>query len=454
MSTQQKTNVLVIGGSAAGIVSSTTAKSFYPDKDVLLIRMEKEVLVPCGIPYMFGSLESSDQNSVPDEALANAGVRLKIGEVVSIDQENKVCKTADDTEINFEKLILALGSTPVVPKWLKGTDLNNVFTIPKDKVYLDEMIVKLEGCKKVIIIGGGFIGIEVADEINKRGKDVTIVEILPHVLQIAFDDEFAIKAEEILKSRGLKIKTGVGAKEISGDKEATGVLLNSGENLEADVVILSMGYRPNVALADKSGLKINQLGFIKVDDYMRTDNLDIFAVGDCAEKKSFITRTLKPIMLASTACAEARIAGMSLYNLSAVKTFGGTIGTFCTAIGDTAFGAAGVTENLGNERGFNIVTGTFEGFDKHPSALNGTCKQIVKLIVGSDSGLIIGGEVVGGASTGELTNLIGLAIQNRMTVNSLLTAQIGTHPLLTAPPTAYPLIKAAESIARQQRGLV
>ena len=450
----EKTNVLVIGGSAAGIVSATTAKSFHPDKDVLLIRMEKQVLVPCGIPYIFGSLESSDHNIAPDEALTNAGVRLKIDEVVSIDQVNKVCKTADDTKINFEKLVLALGSTPVVPKWLKGTDLNNVFTIPKDKVYLDKIIAKLEVCKKVIIIGGGFIGVEVADEIRKRGKDVTVIEILPHVLQLAFDDELAIKAEKILESRGLNIRTGVGAKEILGDKGATGVLLDSGEKLETDAVILSMGYRPNAALAEKSGIKINELGFIKVDDYMRTDNLDIFAVGDCAEKKSFITRTLRRIMLASTACAEARIAGMNLYRISAVKTFGGTIAIFCTAIGDTAFGAAGVTENLANERGFNIVTGTFEGIDKHPGTLAGTCKQIVKLIVANESGVVIGGEVVGGVSTGELTNLIGFAIENRMTVNSLLTAQIGTHPLLTAPPTAYPLIKAAEIVAKKRRGLV
>jgi len=445
-----KTDVLVIGGSAAGIVAATTGKSFYPDKDFLLVRKEKQVVVPCGIPYIFGSLESSDQNLISDAVLTNAGVRIKIDEATSIDQETKVCRTADGTQINFEKLVLALGSTPIVPKWLKGVDLGNVFTIPKDKEYLDGISEKLGGCTSVVIIGGGFIGVEVGDELNKCGKDVTIVEILPHVLEAAFDEEMAIKAEEILKSRGVNIKAGDGVKEILGDKEVAGILLNSSEQLEADAVILAMGYRPNTALAENSGIKTNGMGFIKVDEYMRTENTNVFAIGDCAEKKSFITRTPRNIMLASTACAEARIAAMNLFKLSAVKTFGGTIAIYSTVIGDTAFGVAGVTESLAKERGFTIVTGAFEGIDKHPGTLPGTHKQVVKLIVARESGVIIGGQVLGGASTGELTNLIGLAIENRMTINSILTAQIGTHPLLTAPPTAYPLIKAAEAIAKSR----
>ena len=131
--------------------------------------------------------------------------------------------------------------------------------------------------------------------------------------------------------------------------------------------------------------------------------------------------------------------------------FGGTISIFCTAIGDQAFGAAGVTENLARERGFEILAATFEGVDRHPGTLPDTQKQIVKLIVAKESGIVLGGEVMGGKSTGELTNLIGFVIQNRMTVDALLTSQIGTHPLLTAPPTAYPLIKAAEMIARKRR---
>ena len=446
----EKTDVLVIGGSAAGVVAATTAKSFHPDKNVTLIRKEDKVLVPCGIPYIFGTLESSDQNPIPDALLSNAGVDLKIAEVTSIDQKDKVCKTSDNA-ISFEKLVIATGSTPVRPKWLNGTDLENVYSIAKDKAYLDDFHASLEKFKKIAVIGGGFIGVEMADELGKLGKEVVLVELMPHILSMAFDEEVALKAQDILQTRGVTLKTGSGIKEINGNGKVTGVTLNDGETLSADAVILSVGYAPNTTLAKNAGLEVNPMGFIRVNEYLRTENPDIFAIGDCAEKYGFITRTLKPTMLASTACAEARIAAMNLYKLSTVRLFGGTISIFCTAIGDHAFGAAGVTENLAKERGFDIITATFEGMDRHPPTLPDAQKQIVKLIAAKESGIILGGEVIGGKSTGELTNLIGFIIQNRMTADALLTSQIGTQPLLTSAPTNYPLIKAAEMIAIKQR---
>lgn len=445
-----KTDVLIIGGSAAAISAATTGKVFYPEKEFLVLRKEEQVMVPCGIPYIFGTLKNSDQNVAADQGLINAGIKIKIDEAVSLDLEKKICKTADDSEIEFDKLVLATGSTPKVPGWLKGANLENVFTIPKNKIVIDKMLAECDKRKKIIVLGGGFIGVEMADELNKReNKDVTIVEIQPHILNLAFDPELSEKAEDLLKERGVKIITNQGVKEILGDKKVSGVLLNNGEILEADGVVLSTGYEPNVTLGQKAGIKINEFGSIKVNEYMRTENFDVFAVGDCAEKFSFITRTLKGIMLASTACAEGRIAGMNLYKLSAVRSFGGTIAIFCTAFGDTSFAAAGVTENLAKERGFDIVTGAFEGIDKHPGTLPDTHKQLVKLIVARDSGIILGGEIIGGPSTGELINMIGLAIENRMTVESIITSQIGTHPLLTAPPTAYPLMKAAEIAAKK-----
>ena len=442
----EKTDVLVIGGSAAGLSAAVAGKSNYPHKDFLLIRKEEKVMIPCGIPYIFGSLESSDQNVLPGDDMYNKlGIKFKIGNVSSIDKENKICKVDDGTEVKFEKLVFALGSVPKVPSWLKGAEFENVFTIPKNKEYLDEMKVKLQKCKKIVTIGGGFIGVELSDELKKSGKDVTIIEILPHILSLAFDQELAIKAEDILKSRGVNIITGVGVKEIlGGGKKVTGVLLNDGENLDADAIILAMGYHPNTKLAEDAGIELTEKGFIKVDEYMRTRNPDIFAVGDCAEKRDFFTRKPNSTMLASTACAEARTAGMNLYKLCTLKTFGGTIAIFSTLIGETGFGAAGLTEKQARDEGFDIVTGTFEGMDKHPGKLPNMHKQVVKLIVAKESTVILGGEVIGGSSSGELTNLIGFAIENRMSVNSILISQIGTHPLLTASPAAYPLIKAAE----------
>lgn len=450
----EKKDVLVIGGGASGLQAAISAKTFYPEKSVIVIRQEEKMLVPCGIPYILGSLEDSDKNILPDKLLTNVGVEIKIAEVTALNLKDKECLLSDGKKLYFEKLIIATGSVPTKPKWLKGSDLENVFIIPKNKVYLDKMYDKLKGLKKVITIGAGFIGVEVSDEMNKAGWDVTLLEIEPYILSKAFDREFGVKAEELLTNRGVKVITNKGVKEIIGKNgKVDHIVLTNGETIETDAVILSMGYAPNTELAKKSGIELNELGFIKTCEYMRVSNCstDIFAVGDCAEKRDFLTRKLDATMLASTACAEARIAGMNVYELSPCKTFSGTIAIYDTAIGDIAFGTAGITEEKAIREQFNTISGSFTGMDKHPGTLPDTHEQTVKLIVAADCGMIIGGEVCGGNSVGELTNLIGFLIQNRTNIKTLLAAQIGTHPMLTASPAGYPLIKAAEIIAKKLR---
>lgn len=446
-----KTDVLVIGGSAAGLVAATTAKSNNPEKSVMVVRKEEKVMIPCGIPYIYGTIGTSDKNILPDGGLIQLGVEIKVDEVTGIDLEKKMAQTKSGAEINYEKLIIATGSVPSVPKWLKGATLENVFTIPKDKVYLDQIQQALEKLKKIVIVGAGFIGVEMADELNKKGYQVTIIEIMPRILGLAFDEEFAVAANEKLIGRGVNVKTNVGIKDILGTGKVEGVLLDNGDTLEADGVILSLGYAPNTELASQIGLEMNELGFIKTDQYKRTSKPDIFAAGDCSEKRDFLTGKLSRTMLASTACAEARVAGLNLYSLSTISTFRGTMGIYSTSIGDTAYGVAGLNEVLARDEGFDVVVASFTGVDTHPGCLEGAQKQTVKLIVARNNGAILGGEVMGGKSIGELTNVIGFVIQNNMTINDLLVAQIGTQPMLTASPAGYPLIKAAEMIAKQLR---
>lgn len=448
----KQTDVLIIGGSAAGMVAAVTGKFSWPEKKFTLVKKQKDVMVPCGIPYIFGTLDKSEQNIMPvDPTLAKSGVESIVGEVTDIDIKNKVATLADGETIQYVKLVVATGSMPVMPRWLKGGDKQNVFVIPKDKVYLDEMLQKIQQCNKIVVIGAGFIGVEFSDELSKRGKEVTLVEKLPHILGMAFDVELSDKIQSLLTARGVNVIAGNGILEVLGDDHVEGVKLENGETIAADAVILSMGYRPNTELAKKSGIFIDEDNFIAVDEYMRTHEPDVFAIGDCAQKRDFITRKRVSTMLASTACAEARIAGMNLFNLHVVKTFSGTIAIYSTAIGETGFGTAGVTEARAREEGIETLTGLFEGIDRHPGNLPDTHKQTVKLISAAQSGVIIGGEVIGGLSAGELTNVIGLIVENKMTVNSLLTSQIGTHPCLTASPAAYPLIKAAEIIAGKMR---
>ncbi len=450
----RKVDVLVVGGGASGLQAAITTKSTYPEKEVVLVRKEEQVLIPCGIPYIFGTLIDSDKDILPDRLLTSVGVEIVIDEIVEINVEEHVCHASNGDEFMYEKLILALGSIPTLPKWLKGAELDAVFTIPKNKVYLDAMVKNISGAKRIVVIGAGFIGVEVSDELNKKEYEVTLVEIEKTILSKAFDEEFGKIAEEHLRERGVNLITGEGVSEIVGKEgKVHEILLSSGKTIPADAVILSMGYVPNTEIAQKAGIELNEFGFIRTCEYMRIlpCSTDIVAVGDCAEKRDFVTRKLDRTMLASTACAEARTAGMNLYTLSPCKPFTGTIAIYSTAIGDHAFGTAGITEARAIQENFAIISGSFTGMDTHPGNLNHSHKQTVKLIVAADCGMILGGEVYGGYSTGELTNAIGFLIQNRVTVKALLTMQIGTQPLLTGSPAGYPLIKAAEVVVKKMR---
>ena len=441
----QQTDVLIVGGSAAGLVAAQVGRAKFPDKDFLVVRDTESALIPCAIPYVFGQVGSTDNNILPDGLATKNGARVMIDTVESIDREAKRCKTAGGEEIGYGKLIIATGSQPKVPGWLPGAQLKNVYTVPKNKDYVDAMVRELKPNSTVAVIGAGFIGVELADQLRKMPMNVYLVEVLPHILGAAFDEEIAVEAERLLTENGVQLRTGVGVAELTGKDAVDGVKLAGGESLDVDAVVLAMGYAPVSHLAADAGLPVSDRGFIQVDEYLRTVDNDVLAVGDCAEKHDFITRRPSGVMLASTACAEARVAAMNLYGLCSVKTFGGTIAVYSTAIDGTAFGTAGITAAAAEREGFEIVVGSFSGVDRHPGSLDGAHKQTVRLVVAKNCGTIIGGGVIGGPSAGELTNVLGLVIQNRMSVADLLTTQIGTQPCLTASPAAYPLVKAAEA---------
>jgi NADH oxidase (H2O2-forming) len=441
----ERTDVCIIGGSAAGLVAAQVAKKKFAEKDVLVIRDTESALIPCAIPYVFGELGSTDRNVLPDKLATGNGARVLIDRVISVDREARTVTVAGGNEIAYEKLIFAMGSQPTIPGWLSGADLGNVFTVPKNKDYIDAMVRSFAPEKTVAVIGAGFIGVELADQLRMMPMNVHLIEVMPHILGMAFDEEIALEAEALLTAKGIELRTGVGVSALVGTGDVQAVELANGETIPVDYVILAMGYRPETELARAAGLPTNERGFIQVDEYMRTADPDIFAVGDCAEKRDFITRRASGVMLASTACAEARVAAMNLYNLCSVKAFNGTIAVYSTAIDGTGFGTAGITAAAAEKEGFQIATGSFTGVDRHPGTLGDAHKQTVRLVVARNCGTVIGGGVVGGTSAGELTNVLGLAIQNRMSVTDLLTSQIGTQPCLTASPAAYPLIKAAEA---------
>ncbi|KPL75548.1 pyridine nucleotide-disulfide oxidoreductase [Ornatilinea apprima] len=436
-----QTDVLVLGG-LSGITAGLSCRRHYPDKKVVLVRKEGTVLIPCGIPYIYGTVGGPQNNVIPDGLLETNNIELVKGEAVSVDREHKLVTLKDGETILYDKLVFATGSLPLVPP-IPGVDKKNIYAIKKDFNYLDSVLDEMKSVKDLVIVGGGFIGVEFADECRKgRDINVTVIEALSHCLQMALDDEFCAEAEAKLLETGVKIMTGVKVEAFVGDEAVSGVKLADGTVIKADMVILGIGATPNTELAQKAGLELGFRNAIKVDRYMQTyTDPNVFACGDCAEKQSFFTGRPTGVMLASIATSEARIAGANLY--STVHQNCGAISVFSTIVNGRAFAVAGLTERQARQYGMNIVIGKAEAPDTHPGGMPNSTLIKVKLVFAKETGVLIGGSISGGKSIGEMVNVLSACIMHRMTADDIVKFQMGTHPALTSSPIAYPIVNAA-----------
>lgn len=448
---EKNVDVLAIGGGPAGVVSVVTARQNYPEKKILLMRELEKGVIPCAIPYMLASLRSPDENSLSYSLLEKNNVDMVIDRAVKIDRENKVVRTEKGDVYHYEKLILALGSTPIIPP-IPGIDKKGVYPVRKDMDYLKGMVDEVRRAKNVLVLGGGFIGVEFADELSKiKDLNVFIVEILSNLLANSFDPEFSKLVEEKLKSNGVKVLTNTKVEEFIGNERVRKARLSSGEEIDIDCAILGIGATPNTKLALDAGLSLGKGKGIWVDEYMRTADPDIFAVGDCAGKRDFFTRRDAPVMLASIATAEARIAGANLYQLKVLRGTQGTIGIYSTYVSGLVLGSAGMTENTAKREGFQVIVGRTKVMSRHPPTLPGTQELMVKLVFSKEGEVLLGGQVAGGISCGELINSIGIAIQRKVSLTELETMQIATHPYLTPSPMSCSVALAAQDAARENR---
>jgi NADH oxidase (H2O2-forming) len=255
--------------------------------------------------------------------------------------------------------------------------------------------------------------------------------------------------EKVLKARGIHIRTSSRVQEIGGNGKVEKVVLSDGAEIKADAVVLGIGAVADVDLARKAGLRIGLTGSIAVDRTMKTSDENVFACGDCAEKISFFGGRPSPLKLASIATLEARIAGANLFGIRRENV--GTVGVWSTAVDNVALATAGLTERMAQERGYDAVAVTIQGPNRHPGGMPGAAGTKVKLVFEGNSGVLLGGQVMGDSTAGEIINAVSACVQNRMTAEQIAMFQIGTHPALTASPIAYHIVNAAEMAIGQMR---
>ena len=462
-----KTDVLIIGASAVGFMAASTLIKRNPDKKVTLVRDVSKTPVPCGIPYIYGVLKDVAKDIIPDEGFLNAGVEILGKHVQKVDRAEKTVTFDDGSALGYDKLILGTGSKPFVPP-MPGKDLKNVFTVKKDPDYLQELYTALQQVKNVVVIGGGFIGVEMAEQIAKMSGavsqdspctmeqsgasiNVSLIEMLPRCLMLACEEEFCLEAENELKKLGINVmvENQVQTIDDDGNGKVAGVTLANGNKLSADLVVIGIGAIPNIDLAPSLGLPAEPRGGFTVNQYMQTEDPDVYAAGDCASKFSFISGKPSGIRLASVAATEGMIAASNLYNTPLRETLG-ALGAFATKVGNRSIGAAGLTSRAAADEGIEVVIGEAIGPNRHPGALPGCIADMkAKLLFRKDNGVVVGGHICGSEAAADMANVIAVAIQTKLTAEDMATMQYATHPLLTASPLAYHVMLAAENAAMQ-----
>jgi NADPH-dependent 2,4-dienoyl-CoA reductase/sulfur reductase-like enzyme/rhodanese-related sulfurtransferase len=427
--------IVVVGGVAAG--ASAAAKARRVNEDAEIVIFEKGPYVSfanCGLLYhVSGDIkEKKDLLLVtPEEFHKNFNIDVRINhEVVDIDVDNKLVIVDNGDEIIYEeydKLILATGSKPKkLP--IPGVDLPgvyNIFTI-NDMEYIKEYLADVENA---VVIGGGYIGIETAEALLKKGIQTTLVELEPQLVP-NFDPEFSIPVEKHLREKGLEIILNKSAKSIKGAGKVEEVELSDGTILKADIVIVSIGSTPQLELAEKSGLAIGETGGVLVDATMLTSNPDIYAAGDIVESVHLVSRKKVRIPLAGSANKQGRVAGANA--AGGKMLFKGVLGTSVIKAFDLTLASTGLNEKQAkklNKNYFVCYSPSQHHVDYYPGAKWMICKLIVEDITGN----ILGAQIVGFEGVDKRIDVFSTAIYSNLTVFDLENLDLAYAPPYGSP---------------------
>ncbi len=397
---------IIIGGVAAG--TKAAAKILRQDRkaEVCVYTKGSDIsYAGCGLPYYVGGgIESRESLIVntPEKFAALTGAQVRTGmEAVSVDAGAKKVRFANGEEAEYDKLILAVGAAPFVPN-VPGTGLEGVFTMrtPDDAIDL-RSYAEEHHCRSAVVVGGGFIGLEIAENLMAKGLKVTVVDMADQVMPNLFDAEMADYIRRQLQKKGLRIVTGAALEEVLGTEKASGIRTSVG-SFDGDLVVLAIGVRPATAFLADSGLEMNR-GTIIVDDHQKTNLPDVYAVGDCAQVCNRITGKGQWSAMGSTANITGRCLAKNLTGTDSV--YGGCLGTGVVKLAeDLNAGRTGLTEAQAREAGFDPVSVTMVSDDK-AHYYPGASSFVTKLIADRESHKLLGIQVVGAGAVDKMTDI-------------------------------------------------
>lgn len=376
--------------------------------------------------------------------LQGAGINVVQDEVVSIDDKEKKVTTRQGQKFGYDKLFLATGSSSFVPP-IEGAALTGVMTLRglPDAVNIKNYLAE-SGGKKIIFIGAGFISMEVASLLAEADSnlDISVVELMDRPLPLMLDGDMAGFVREYLEEKGLKIFTGRKVEKIIGkDGTVKGVQLDGGEIVDADVVFMNVGVRPNIELANALGLEMGRFG-IKVNEYQETSNPDILAGGDCVEKFNFITGKPTPGQLRGPAVVQGRLAAKRLAGFNVA--FPGVLDAGGCKMFDMTITATGFTETRAAEEGFETVSAIVDSRSKH-NMIPGMKPWKIKLVFDRSNSKLIGGQIVSHdiAPAREIDAVTAFILGGK-TIPDLTTFTSACNPDISSEPSAEPITIAAE----------
>ena len=449
------TRFVVIGGDAAGMSAAAQATRGVEAVELVVFeRGQFTSYAACGLPYFVGGLVGDADRLVarsPEEH-RRRGVDVRTGhEVVAIHPaeqvvEVRVVETGAVSREPYDHLLIATGASPIRPPFpnIDAKGVSGIHVIP-DAVALDDQI-RDRSPRRAVVVGGGYIGLEMVEALQLRGLEVTLVEKLDQPMA-TLDADMGARVAEGLVAQGVDLRLGTGVQgfETDGEGWVRAVATEVGE-IPADLVVMGLGVRPNVTLAAEAGITIGPSGAIATDARMATSAPGVWAAGDCAESRHRVTGAPAWIALGTHANKQGRVVGLNVTGTAA--EFPGVIGTAVTKVGPVEIGRTGLTEREAAAAGLDAAGEIVEGTSRAHYYPDGA-PLAVKVVAERSSGRMLGAQIVGGPEAAKRIDALAVAVWSEMTVDEFAQLDLGYAPPFS--PVWDPTLIAARSTSRARR---